>query len=102
MSPGPFFGLRGGGGASFTRKSVAFRSNRWTSPTNRSRMRSLYAEALFRSDAATLDDCSEAVTTLEEVARTARRVFGGTHPLTTEIERELRNARAVLARAESA
>ena len=59
------------------------------------KMRWIYGETLFRSDA-TLDDCSEAVTTLEETARTARRVFGGAHPLTTEIEGDLRNARAAL------
>ena len=29
---------------------------------------------------ATLDDLREAVTTLEELERTARRVFGGAHP----------------------
>ena len=33
---------------------------------------------------------------LEEIEPTARRVLGGTHPLTTEIEGELRHARAVL------
>ena len=46
--------------------------------------------------AATLDDLHEAVTTLEETERTARRVFGGTHPLTSTIERHLQNARAAL------
>ena len=59
-------------------------------------MRSNYAEALWRDPAATLDDLREAVTTLEDVARTARRVLGGAHPLTTGIERCLRNARDVL------
>ena len=34
--------------------------------------------------------------TLEEIARTARRVFGGAHPTTTGIENSLRNARAAL------
>jgi len=38
---------------------------------------------------ATLDDLREAVTTLEDAGRIARRVFGGTHPLTTGIEGEL-------------
>ena len=45
---------------------------------------------------ATLDDLREAVTTLEEIEPTARRVFGGSHPLTLDIEGELRNARAAL------
>ena len=44
----------------------------------------------------TLDDLREAVTTLEETERTARRVFGGAHPLTQEIEHHLRDARAAL------
>ena len=48
---------------------------------------------------ATLDDFREAVTTLGEIERTARRVLGGTHPLTKGIEDDLRNARAALARA---
>ena len=45
---------------------------------------------------ATLDDLREAVTTLEEIGRTARRVFGGAHPLTKMIEKGLRAARAAL------
>ena len=59
-------------------------------------MRSTYAEALYKADGATLDDLREAVTTLEDVERTARRVLGGSHPLTVTIEGELRNARAAL------
>ena len=59
-------------------------------------LRSLYAEALFKDPAATRDDCSEAVTTLEDTDRIARRVFGGAHPTTAGIERHLRNARAML------
>ena len=51
---------------------------------------------------ATLDDLREAVTTLEDAERTARRVLGGAHPTTEGIEKSLRIARAVLARAESA
>ena len=43
-----------------------------------------------------LDDLREAVTTLEDTERIARRVFGGAHPLTTEIETSLREARTVL------
>ena len=45
---------------------------------------------------ATPDDLREAVTTLEETARTARRVLGGTHPLTSAIEGDLRESRAAL------
>ena len=59
-------------------------------------MRSIYAGALCQDDGATLDDLREAVMTLEETARIARRVFGGAHPLTTGIEGDLRDARAAL------
>ena len=45
---------------------------------------------------ATLNDLREAVTTLEETDRTARRVLGGAHATTAEIELSLRNARAAL------
>ena len=55
-----------------------------------------YAQALYRDEGATLDDLREAVTTLEDTARTARRVFGGANPITTGIERSLRKARAAL------
>ena len=61
------------------------------------RMRCFYAEALYRAEDATLDDLREAVTTLEETARTARRVFGGAHPLTGWIEGALQGARTKLA-----
>ena len=60
------------------------------------RMRKIYARALYLDTGATLDDLRESVETLEETERTARRVFGGAHPLTTGIEGELRNARAAL------
>ena len=56
----------------------------------------LYARTLFEDDGATLDDLREAVTTLEETERTARRVLGAAHPLTGGIEETLRDARAVL------
>ena len=46
--------------------------------------------------AATLDDVREAITTLEDTERTARRVLGGAHPLTSTIERYSREARAAL------
>ena len=59
-------------------------------------MRRVYAAALYMDDDATLDDLREGVTTLEDAEPTARRVLGGAHPLTTGIERCLRNARDVL------
>ena len=59
-------------------------------------MRWLYAAALCNDPAATLDNLREAVTTLEETAPIARRVLGGAHPLTVDIELALRNARAAL------
>ena len=52
--------------------------------------------ALHADPDATLDDLREAVTTLEELERTARRVLGGAHPITTTIEGTMQNARAVL------
>ena len=55
-----------------------------------------YAEALVKDDSATLDNVREGVATLEETARIAQRVFGGAHPLTKNIEDDLRHARAVL------
>jgi len=65
------------------------------------KMRKCYAEALFLDAGATLDDLRQAVTTLEETARTARRVFGLLHPLTTTIEGSLRGSRATLAARET-
>ena len=59
-------------------------------------MRSLYAKALFTDSGATLDDLREAVTTLEDTERIARRVMGGTHPLVWQIECHLGAARKVL------
>jgi hypothetical protein len=60
------------------------------------KMRAMYASALHEDPAATLDDIREAVTTLEELERTARRVLGGAHPITKGIEKSLQNARAKL------
>ena len=59
-------------------------------------MRKVYAESLYEDDDVTLVDLREAVTTLEDTERTARRVFGGAHPTTSAIEQALRNARAAL------
>jgi len=45
---------------------------------------------------ATLDDLREAVSTLEDAARIARRVLGSAHPDTASIETALQDARAAL------
>ena len=65
------------------------------------RMKKVYADTLYMDPTATLDDLREAVTTLEETEPLARRVLGGVHPLTVDIERELRSVRAVLRARES-
>ena len=56
---------------------------------------------LYIDDSATLDDLREAVTALEDLERTARRVFGGQHPLTMGLENNLRGACAALAARET-
>ena len=60
-----------------------------------------YARTLYKDLGATLDDLREAVTSLEDVERTARRVLGGAHPLVVHIEGALHNARAISAARES-
>ena len=60
------------------------------------RMRWNYATALFRDDAATLDDLRKAVTILVETTRTAQRVLGGAHPLVPDIEDTLKQSRITL------
>ena len=55
-----------------------------------------YAQSLYKDPAAMLDELREAVTTLEETERTARRVLGGAHPTAVGIEHALREARAAL------
>ena len=57
--------------------------------------------AVYNDPSAMLDDLREAVTTLEDTERIARRVLGGAHPATTGIERRLQYARAVLRARES-
>ena len=59
------------------------------------RMKLGYVMSLYKDPGATLDDLCEAVTTLEDSQRIARRVFGGAHPLTVGIEGGLQEARAV-------
>ena len=63
------------------------------------RMRWNYAHSLCMDPAATLDDLREAVTTLEDAERIARRVLGGAHPITKEMGNDLGTTRAVLLRA---
>ena len=60
------------------------------------RMRWVYALALYQDPAATLDDLREAVTTLEDAERIARRVYGRAHPDTAAIEGNLKGMRAAL------
>ena len=60
------------------------------------RMKTLYAQALYKDAGATLADLREAVTTLEDTERTARRVLGAAHPTTVKIEHALAEARAAL------
>jgi hypothetical protein len=55
-----------------------------------------YAHALYKDDAATLDDLHEAVTSLEDAGRIARRVLGGAHPTTGGIEAAQQEARTAL------
>ena len=62
-------------------------------------MRGNYARALYRNPGATLDDVREALTTLEETERTARRVLGAAHPEVVKDELDLRAVRAALAAA---
>ena len=64
-------------------------------------MRRNYAMALYGDPAATPNDLREAVTTLEDTERTARRILGGAHPLVASIELGLRDSRAVLAAREA-
>ena len=58
--------------------------------------RTIYASALYLDSDATLDDLCEAVNTIEDLNRTARRVYGDAHPLMGGIEHELQQARAAL------
>ena len=60
------------------------------------KLRWKYAQSLFLDTDATLDDLREAVMTLEEIERTARRVLGGAHPTTVGIEEALRNSLSAL------
>ena len=59
-------------------------------------MRSIYANVLFADPGATLDDLREAVETLEETERIARRVLGGANPTVRQIVHTLQVARLAL------
>ena len=65
------------------------------------RMKTLYAQALYKDAGATLTDLREAVETIEETERTARRVLGGAHPVVGSIGAFLRYAREALAARET-
>jgi hypothetical protein len=56
----------------------------------------LRSGTVLRRCGATLDDLREAVSTLEETERIARRVFGGAHPLVRVTEDFLRKSRRAL------
>ena len=76
---------------------LSVRSGVWPSSIFHLRTKSpfaSYARTLKRDPGATLDDIREAVTTLEDAERIARRVLGGAHPITTAIEDDLREALA--------
>ena len=66
-------------------------------------MRWVYARALYEDARATLDNLREAVATLEDAERIARRVFGGQHSFTAAaMEITLRKSRAKLRAREDA
>ena len=71
------------------------------SPPRRRRRFGAGSTTTRESPAATLDDLREAVTILEDAERTARRVFGGAHPVAGSIEVALQASRAVLAARET-
>ena len=63
-------------------------------------LRWTYAQTFYRNGGASLDEVREAVATLEDVERTARRIFGDSYPFVLEIESELRFVRSALRRCE--
>ena len=68
-----------------------------------SRLSVVYANAFSMDPSATPDDLREAVTTLEDAARTGRRVFGAAHPVVSVgVMEPLRIARAALRAREKA
>ena len=61
----------------------------------------VYAAVLYEDPTATLEDLREAATTLEDAVPIARRVMGGGHPITEDMEANLRLARAAVGRRET-
>ena len=59
-------------------------------------LRKTHAQALCMDAGSTLDDLRDAVSTLEDAERIARRVLGAAHPITLKIEHALPEARATL------
>ena len=57
----------------------------------------VHAQTLYKDDSATLADLREAVNTLEDSARGARRVYGGQHPIVAGFEYHIEKSRAALA-----
>ena len=64
-------------------------------------LRQTYAQTIYHDPGATLDDLREAVTMLEDLERTMRRVLGGAHPEVVGMEASLQYARATLRARES-
>jgi len=59
-------------------------------------MQQIYAKTLYMDPDATLSDIHEAMRTLEETERTARRVLGGAHPHVQLIGQSREEASAAL------
>jgi len=57
------------------------------------RMRLLYAMCLFEDDAASRDDVADAISQLEELLRTAHRIYGPANPLVKNVKETLEFAR---------
>ena len=64
-------------------------------------LRTSYAQAIYRDTNSSRSDVYEAVAILEDVVRTARRVFGLQHPNVEEYRQDLENACMRLADDES-
>ena len=60
-------------------------------------LRWIYANTLSMNESATIADLSEALTTLESVEMSYKRVFGASHPETQKVQNVLNSARATLA-----
>ena len=79
--------------------AVATRNN--ITPTKNTRRPSRPRSRNAQDLGATLDDLREAVSTLEDTERIARRVLGNAHPMALKIERNLQDAREILAARET-